>query len=360
MFVFFADFGLVAYDLDGKELWRLALGPFRNTYGMGASPIVTGGRVILAADQQRGSFLLAVARKTGEVSWRVERPEATSGHSTPIRYHPPTGIEQVILPGSFFLTAYSAADGERLWWVRGLSFEMKSTPVLVDGLLYINGFGSEFNELGKEQSVQPFAAVLAAHDGDRDGQLSAAEQPDELSKSWFPYNDLDGDGALAAAEWEYFRAALDTRNSIMAIRMPPAGERGDLTATHVRWRYHRSVPQLPSPLLYRDVLYMINDRGVVTTFAPRSGEVLTQGRIAGAVDSFYASPVAGDGKIYFAGRSGKLAVLPAGGSLEPLVVNDLDDEIIATPAIADGRLLVRTGRALWAFATKRQVEELRR
>ena len=72
---------------------------------------------------------------------------------------------------------------------------------------------------------------------------------------------------------ELFRSALRSRNSMIAIRLPEAGARGDLTSDHVAWQYYRNVPQLPSPLVYRGILYMINDRGIVTTFEPTSGEV---------------------------------------------------------------------------------------
>ena len=77
---------------------------------------------------------------------------------------------------------------------------------------------------------------------------------------------------------------------MIAIRLPAPDARGDLTEKNVAWQYFRNVPQLPSPLVYNGILYMINDRGIVTTFTPNSGEVQKRGRIEGAVDSFYASP----------------------------------------------------------------------
>ena len=82
--VFFGDFGLVAYDHDGRELWRTPLGPFDNVYGMGASPILAEGLVVLACDQSLGSFVAAFDAETGRERWRASRPEALSGHSTPV------------------------------------------------------------------------------------------------------------------------------------------------------------------------------------------------------------------------------------------------------------------------------------
>ena len=142
VYVFFPDFGLLAYDFDGKELWRFPLGPFDNEYGMGASPIVADNKVILVCDQQTDSFIIALDKSSGEKIWKKDRPEATSGHCTPVAYSPEEGETQILVPGSFLLISYSAKTGERLWWTAGLAFEMKSTPIISDGILFINGFAS--------------------------------------------------------------------------------------------------------------------------------------------------------------------------------------------------------------------------
>ena len=108
-------------------------------------------------------------------------------------------------------------------------------------------------------------------------------------------------------------------------------------------------PQLPSPLVYRGTLYIVNDAGIVTLLDPATGSVRAQGRIKGALDNFWASPIGSDSKVFMVSDSCKVVVLKAGGDLEPLVVNDLDDQCSATPAIADARLYVRTRSALYAF-----------
>jgi len=346
VFVFFPEFGLVSYDREGAERWRLPLGPFNNIYGMGASPVVVGDRVVLVCDHATDSFVLAAGKDDGRLSWRTARPEARSGHSTPILRQPAGGPLELIVPGSFLLSGYSAETGDLLWWVGGLSFEMKSTPVLAGDTVYINGYGSPLNQPGNIVPVSPFAEVRPRQDADGDGRLSLAEMPDEKAREWFPFTDLDGNGALDAEEWSFFQAARASTNGILAIR---AGGQGDMSASNVRWQYHRSVPQLPSPLLYKNVLYMVNDGGVVTSLNPESGKILAQGRLKGAVDNFFASPVAADDKIFMASESGKVAVLKPDGSLEVLAVNDLDDLCYATPAIADGRLYVRTRNTLYCF-----------
>jgi outer membrane protein assembly factor BamB len=112
------------------------------------------------------------------------------------------------------------------------------------------------------------------------------------------------------------------------------------------------VPQLPSLVVYRDVVYMVNDRGVLTTLDAATGQMLRQDRVRGVSDNYYASPVAGDGKIFLASHNGVVAVLRAGGQQELLASNALNEEIFATPAIAGGRLYVRTVSALYCFGTR--------
>ena len=111
VYVFFQDFGLLAFSADGAELWRLPLGPFSMFYGFGASPILVDDAIILPVDQDGGSYLVSVDKKTGKVRWKVDRPGVISGYSTPTVYEPASGPKQVVIPESFQLSAYSVADG---------------------------------------------------------------------------------------------------------------------------------------------------------------------------------------------------------------------------------------------------------
>ena len=350
IYVFFHDFGLISYDFDGKERWRLPLGPFINLYGMGASPIIVGDLVILAADQSLESYVMGVDKKTGKQVWKTMRPEAKSGHSTPIVWTAADGSKEILLPGSFMLTSYDAKTGTKKWWTTGLSFEMKSVPVVakVGGadMLFINGYGSPENDPGKLLDAGETTEIFAKHDADKNGTLEKTELPTDHSKGWLVVYDLDNNGVVTPSEWDYYRAALASRNGMLAIRL---GGEGDMTAKNVVWQYQRSVPQLPSPIVYGGVLYMVNDGGIMTTLNPETGAVVKQGRIPGAIDRYYSSPIAGDGKVYMVSEKGKIAVLRPDGNLEPIAVNDIGEDIYATPALADGRIYVRTVGALYAF-----------
>ena len=346
VYVFFPDYGLIAYETDGRERWKMPLGPFNNIYGMGASPVIIGNDIILACDQSTGSFLMAVNKQTGAVRWKTPRPEAKSGHATPIVWRAPDGRDQILLPGSFLLTAYDVVSGEKRWWVRGLSFEIKSTPVVAGDTLFINGYGSSENDPGRKINVPPAAEVWKTADANGDGVLARTEFPKFTGAFWFDVADLNANGSLTVEEWEYYRAALDSENGMLAIRL---GGKGDMTEQAVKWKYQRSVPQLPSPLFYRGVLYMVNDGGIVTTLNPETGALIAQGRLQGALGAYYASPVAAGGHIFFVSERGAVAVLPPTGELTPVVVNDLKEDAYATPAFADGRIYIRTVEALYAF-----------
>ncbi len=347
VYVFFPDFGLISYSLDGRLRWQLPLGPFTNIYGMGASPVVVDNLVVLVCDQSLDSFIVAVEKNTGKIAWKTPRPHATSGHCSPIIYRrQPQDAAQIIAAGSFFLSAYHAATGERIWWVRGLCFEMKSTPVIGGDTVYINGYGSPQNQPDQKVETDSFRDVLASSDANGDGQLSLSEMPNELARNFFPAVDLDQSDSLSQREWDYFRASLASENSMMAIRLVGAG---DMTTSNLLWKYHKNIPQLPSPILYDQLLYMISDRGIVTCLDPSDGSVRARGRLDGAAGNIYASPVAADGKIFFTTTDGKIAVVKSGGGLEVSAVNDLAERCYATPAISNHCMYVRTEQALYCF-----------
>ena len=353
VYAFFQEFGLISFTADGTERWRMPLGPFNIFYGFGASPILVDDSLILAVDQDERGYLLAVDAATGRTRWKTERPHVISGYSTPTVYRPPDGGAQVVVPESFQLTAYDVATGRKVWWVRGLACEMKSVASTDGRTLYINGWGFAQNQPGTQIPTVPFDEGLKRYDknGDRlvgADEITGSERMDRIlsPKAGFPAFDQNRDGFLNAGDWDVFRAMLGAENGLLAITM---GGEGDMTDKAVRWRYQRPVPQVPSTLLYGGVLFMVNDSGILISFDPETGAVLKQGRLMGAIDKYFASPVGADGKVWLVSQDGTVSVVTARGEWEILAVNALGDEVYATPVPDDGQLFVRTKSALYAF-----------
>src|SRR5882724_11927733 len=323
VFVFFADFGLVAYDLAGKQRWQLPLGPFNSQHGVVASPVYADGRVILVCDPDTDAYIIAVDADSGKIDWKTPR-DVINGYSTPIVYHPARGPAQVIAPGSYQLTAYSVVDGEPLWFVRGLTCQPKSAPTIAGDIVYFNGW-TPGNDAGQQIDLPPFAEVIAAADANRDGKLS----PKELPPPWQPTGtwraiDLDRDGFLNEREWTFFRTRRSSRNGLLAVKL---GGTGDVTDTHVLWRFEKSLPDVPAPLVYKDVVFLFRSGGIATTLNAQTG------------------------KVFIASEHGKVVVLRAAGDWEVLAINEFDSDIYATPAIGEGKMYIRTRNAIYAIGS---------
>ena len=134
------------------------------------------------------------------------------------------------------------------------------------------------------------------------------------------------------------------RNSdYMAIQ---PGGRGDVTASHIKWRAPGAASYVPSILQYDGLLYMTNEVGVMTCAETKNGEHVWRHRLEGI---FFASPVAGDGKIYMLSETGDVFVMRAGRIPEVLAKNNLEDRFIASPAISSGRIFLRGDQALYSI-----------
>jgi outer membrane protein assembly factor BamB len=346
VYVFFPDFGLVSYTTEGKERWRHPLGPFRNFYGMAASPVVAGDVVVLVCDQQAGSFVIAMDRSTGLQRWKTERPGMTVGWATPMVFRPAKGPAELIVLGSTRLDSYYLATGEPRWWSPIGSMGALGTPVSSGDTLFVVTSGDN------EPWMPTFETVLAKYDKDKDGRLSLQEFRDdpELGEH-FGWIDASSDNFIDAAEWNTARALGMGEYGAVAIR--PENARGQLGPGAIGWRFKKNLSFIPAPLVYGDVYYMVRDGGIITSLNAATGQLLKQGRSPGALGEYYASPVAADGKLFLASGEGKMTVLKAAAEWEVLQVNDLGEEIHATPALSGGRIYVRTRGSLYCFGVSR-------
>ena len=211
-------------------------------------------------------------------------------------FEPAGAPAQLIVPGSYQIASYELATGKKLWWVGGVTWQVKTAAVVDDDTVYVTGWAPGA-DAGSRRFFPPFEEVIAVADANGDGKLSPEEIPEEMrhTGSWQAI-DLDGDGFMNGRDWGFYRARWSSVNRTLAIK--PGAARGDLTDSHVPWDYDRGVPVVSSPLLYRDALHTIKDGGILTSFHPATGEVLHQARLRDAIDKYYASPVGGDGKIY--------------------------------------------------------------
>jgi outer membrane protein assembly factor BamB len=144
----------------------------------------------------------------------------------------------------------------------------------------------------------------------------------------------------------YYPTGFNTAQ-IFAVR--PDGK-GDVTNTHVAWKFGRGVPNKPSLLLLGDVIYMVNDGGIVTSVDAKTGQEIWRSRLLG---SYSASPVAADGRIYFFSEDGKATVIDAGREFKVLSENTLESGFMASPAIDGRALYLRTKTHLYRIEEPR-------
>ena len=129
VYVFFADFGLAAYSVEGEELWRRKLGPFRSPRGISISPLLVDGVLVLMIEQLVDSEVLGIDSSTGETMWSVPRPISMGGsYATPVAYRSESGETLAVLTHPFELVAYKPKTGEQVWSVGGLPHQPKSSP----------------------------------------------------------------------------------------------------------------------------------------------------------------------------------------------------------------------------------------
>lgn len=301
VYVYFGSYGLVAYDMNGNLKWERRFPNPENPYGAVASPIIAGDSLVLN-HQGKDAYLLALNRRNGQTVWKTDRSMFQYGWSTPVHWRH-DGIDEIVVLGGDFqpnqrLMAYSLADGTERWWVGGLPPCGKSTPVVGGGLLF-------------------FAA------------------PDIILET-------------AAETRNPERAAQFYANNQARVTAVRPGGKGEVTQTNIAWSERKGVPGVPSPLYYNGRLYTFQNGGIVFSRVAITGELVFSGRL-GAPGFYYSSPVAADNKIYIASEEGVVVVLDAGEQLKVLATNKLDGAILATPALADENIYVRTENHLYAF-----------
>ena len=348
VYVFFGDFGALSFDAHGNERWQRPLGPFVNQNGHGSSPILADGKLVIVCDQQMGAYLIALDPATGETVWKTHRPMTTRGYGTAGVFRPPDGKPQLVVPGAYRVSAYDLETGAELWWVNGFAWQLKCVPLFEGDTVYINGWEIG-GDPGQQEQTPSFEDVLAEHDKDGDRLISQDEAPYERLKAAHPWAeaDLGGDGKLDERDWYFYGARRAPINNLVAIR--PGKMRGDITEKGVVWRYNKSLPNTPSPLLYRGTIYLVKDGGIFSSIDPKAGTSHRVDRLRDAIDKYWASPVAGDGKIFTISEGCRISAVEPGASWSVIATSGVDGTCFATPAIVDGKVYIRSLQAMYSF-----------
>jgi outer membrane protein assembly factor BamB len=287
----FGSEGLYCYDLDGKPLWKQSLGVL-----------------------DTGWFY------DGDYQWGFG--------SSPIIYQ---GLAIVQCDGSknSFIAAYDLSDGKRVWMTPRDEIPSWGTPTIIEapertelvtnGTKYVRGYdprtGKELWKLGKNSEITVPTPFLAH------GLIFVASGYRPPRPVWAIKPGASGDIS------------------------PPKGK---TTSEYVVWSSNSAGTYMPTPVVYGDYLYTCSNDGVVTCYEAKTGKRLYWERL-GSDGGFTASPVAGDGKVYFTSEEGEIYVVKGGPEFELVALNRMGDVCMATPAISDGMILIRSERYLFGI-----------
>ncbi|MHB8970934.1 MAG: outer membrane protein assembly factor BamB family protein [Pirellulaceae bacterium] len=340
--VFFPDTALLCYSTTGELRWRAEVGPFHSMHGIANSPILVGDKVLLLADQIQGSFIAAYDLSSGAQVWKVERANGVTGaYSTPSVATRNEGSQLVLASGPQGLFAYQATSGEIAFAVPGVANAPVTVPIVSGATVYL---------CEPPGAIEPMGKYAEGLDKNKDGKLAL----EEVKQSVAFFRMLEGmdqrwgngDGVVEETEWNAAFGSMLDKGGLVAIELPEVGAAPE---PNVQWNYQKSVPYVASPVLYDGVLYLIRDQGVFMAIQSADGRVLKVGRLKKGGGQFYASPVAADGKVFVIDTAGRCTVLKVGPEWEELSATEFGDDVIATPAICDGRIYVRTKSKLFCF-----------
>jgi outer membrane protein assembly factor BamB len=292
VYVYLGYVGLFAFDLSGKAVWSQPMDApkMRTGWGTAASPILANGRIYIVNDNEERSFVAAFDARTGAQVWRTNRDGEASNWSTPFVWQNDRRTE-IVTTGSRKVRSYDT-NGALLWELAGMTSIHAVTPISSHGLLFV-------------------------------------------SSGYFP----------------------DTPRPTYAIRPGAAGDislkAGETTNAFIAWSHPTLASAYPSPLVVGDRYYTLMDRGFLTATDPTTGrEIYGRRRIAADSGTFSASPWSYNGKIFAVSEDGDTFVMQAGAEFKLLGRNPLDEMTLASPAVANGSLFIRTATKLYRI-TKR-------
>tara|TARA_B100001115_G_scaffold154349_1_gene125209 strand:+ start:1168 stop:2697 length:1530 start_codon:yes stop_codon:yes gene_type:complete len=380
LFVYFGSFGMLSYDHRGKELWSKPLPTPKSLYGTSCSPIVDGTLLILVTDDDNNlpnsrvsrSRILAIDKKTGKTLWERPRPFHRSGWSTPTIWEHDGGRELVVL-GNGSLRGYSLPEGEEKWQVDGFSRETIARPMAGKKFVFASA-----SKLGGSADLKtdpaPFWEAVISFDANGDGRLQRKEMtghftfpfrpqlppghpgyglplPKDPAKrkkrldGMFSWMDKNRDGFWDKDE---FIANLTIgRGKPLLVAVKPGGS-GNVTDSHLGWEFNKGIPEVPSPILHEDRVYMISNGGVLTCVDASKGEMIYRRRLEGR-GQYVSSPVVAGNDLILASEEGLVSIIRTGDEFKAIGRYDLGETIEVTPALGKDTLFLRSKNFLWAF-----------
>jgi len=365
--VCFASYGLVALDLEGKILWEKRLVHPGHTFGVGSSPLLFDGLLVLSRDGAPEAGILVLDPADGSELWHIDRFEFGESHGTPFLWRN-AERDELVVGGTGRLCAYDPGSGERLWMVEGLTNFPCTTPTADKDTLYYaawstpNATGRSFWEAAfarslelSDEEIENPALLFKRLDADSDGKVVPDEVPECRAKDAFGFLDGNRSGAWELEEMmkaESPAASVSGENVMVAVAR---GAKGDAGKEHVRWRWKRGLPYVSSPLLYRGRVWLFQEGGLATALDAKSGEPIIDRERLSDRSEYYLSPVGAAGHVLAGSAEGTLYLIDA--DAQELVIEHtvtFDEELFATPAVLDGTVYVRTKSTLWAFGEKRE------
>lgn len=338
-------------------------GPLRSLMGLFARGVSVSGRLLA----------LAVDRATGKVLWEREVPvaaiEEVHPTNSPASPTPATDGKHVYFYfGSFGLIAFDF-DGRKIWEQRLGPFPNEwgsaSSPILYGNMLILNSDSDAddfllaadkatgktiwrtprnatrswpvpmiWNAAGQDQIVVSGSGRVSAYDPSNGREIWTV---DGLT-TWVSPTPVAAHGLLFVA------ANGPGGNITMAIR---PGGRGNVTNTHVAWRYDRGAPYISSPIVVGDYLYTVKNGGIMTCLHAKTGRLAWQERLPARGD-YYASPVAAEDRVYVISEEGEVTVVAAKPTFEIVATSSMNERTMASPAVSNGQIFIRTDVALWA------------
>ncbi len=288
--VHFGNGDLAAYDFDGKQIWRRNLqkdhGEYTIWWGHGNSPLLYKDLVISACMQD------SCADLPGK-------------------------------PSESYVVAHDKRTGKEVWKTLRMTgakaerCDSYTTPIV-------------FQNNGRDEIV-----VMG-------GQMVDAYDPATGKQLWY-LPGLTGircvTGPVAAHGMVYVTQGM--RRPLWAIK--PAGN-GGLSRKNIAWKLEQGTPDSPTPVIWRDLMFMVDNNGIVRCLNALSGRLLWKERIKGG---YRASPIAAEGRIYFLNTEGLTTVVSASTRYDRLTENPLDDTTFASPAVSDGKIFIRGKKALY-------------